>query len=85
MPKIVYKCPYCGNEYCSYMDARWRQILHSRRPQEEKDRLFRDELLAAKQNPCLVCARGYFVYGTEFCCEDRDCKNYEDFLMKTKT
>ena len=26
-----------------------------------------------------------FVYGTEFCCEDRDCKNYEDFLMKTKT
>lgn len=85
MPEIVYKCSYCGNEYSSRMDARWCEILHSRRPQEEKDHLFRDELLAAKQNPCLFCARGYFVYGTEFCCEDRDCKDYEDFLMKTKT
>ena len=85
MPEIVYKCSYCGNEYSSYMDARWCEILHTRCPQEEKDRIFREELLAAKQNPCLFCARGYFVYGTEFCCEDADCRDYKGFLMKIKT
>lgn len=57
MPEIVYKCSYCGNECSSYMDARWCEILHTRCPQEEKDRIFREELLAAKQNPCLFCAR----------------------------
>lgn len=85
MPKVVYKCSYCGTVYDTKMDARWCEILHSRRSQEEKDRQYRDELLEAKKDPCDYCARAYFVYGCERACEDADCRNYEHFLMKMKT
>ena len=52
MPKIAYKCSYCGTVYDTKMDARWCEILHSRRSQKEKDRQYRDELLEAKKDPC---------------------------------